>query len=58
MRLTCSAHQTPEGLRLEESINEGDPFVRKTVKTIEELQGLAETFRQQDIEDGWSDTSD
>ena len=58
MRLTCSARQTPEGLRLEESINEGDPFVQLTVKTTEELQALAEKFRQQDIEDGWSDTGD
>ena len=56
MRLTCSARQTEEGLRLEESINEGDPFVQLTVRTTEELQALAEKFRQQDIEDGWTDT--
>ena len=46
MRLTCSARQTAKGLRLEESINEGDPFVQLTVKTTEELRALAEKFRQ------------
>ena len=55
MRLKCSARQTEEGLRLEESFNEGDPFVKLTVKTAEELQAFAEKFRQQDIEDGWTD---
>ena len=56
--LTCSVYRTPQGLRLEESINEGKPFVQVTVKTTEELYALADTFRQQDIEDGWTDADE
>ncbi len=55
MRLTCSVRRTPEGLRLEESINEGKPFLQLTTQTEDELYTLAETVRQQDIEDGWND---
>ena len=52
-RLTCSVRLTPQGLLLEETMNEGQPFVRVTVKTEGKLLALAETFRQQDMEDGW-----
>ncbi len=58
MRLTCSVRRTPLGLRLEESINEGSPFLQLTVETTEELHALAEKFRQQDMEDGWTDAGD
>ena len=57
-RLTCSARRTPHGLRLEESINEGDPFIQVTVQTTEQLQALAEKCRQEDVEDGWADAAD
>jgi hypothetical protein len=43
---------------LEEAMNQGTPFVQVTVKTKEELLALAETFRQQDMEDGWTDADD
>jgi len=43
---------------LEESINEGDPFIQVTVQTTEQLQALAEKCRQEDIEDGWADAAD
>ncbi len=58
MRLTCSVRRTPHGLRLEESINEGDAFVQVTVETTEQLQALAEKCRQEDIEEGWADAAD
>ena len=35
----------PYGLRLEESINEGEPFLQVTVRTTEQLQALAEKKR-------------
>ena len=57
-RLRCSVRLTPQGLRLEEAINEGAPFVQVTVKTQEKLLAVAETFRQQDMEDGWTDADD
>ncbi len=57
-RLRCSVRLTPQGLRLEEAMNQGTPFVQVTVKTKEELLTLAETFRQQDMEDGWTDGAD
>ena len=57
-RLTCSVRLTSEGLRLEEAMNEGAPFVQVTVKTQEKLLAVAETFRQQDMEDGWTDADD
>ena len=58
MRLTCSARRTPHRLRLEESINEGAPFIEVTVRTTEELQALAEKCRQEDMEAGWADAVD
>ena len=57
-RLTCSARRTPHGLRLEETINEGDPFIQVTGQTTEQLQALAERCRQEDVEDGWADAAD
>ena len=39
-------------------MNEGAPFVQVTVKTQEKLLAVAETFRQQDMEDGWTDAND
>ncbi len=55
MWLRCSVCRTPQGLRLEESINEDEPFYQLTVETTEALHALAEKVRQQDIEDGWID---
>ena len=57
-RLRCSVRLISEGLRLEAAINEGAPFVQVTVKTQEKLLAVAETFRQQDMEDGWTDADD
>ncbi len=58
LRLTCSARRTPHGLRLEESIDEGDPFIQVTVRTTEQLRALAEKCRREDIEAGWADAAD
>ena len=46
MRLVCSVCPTPQGLRLEESINEGIPFVQVTAKTTAELYGLVREPRR------------
>ena len=39
-------------------INEGEPFIQLTVKTTGELYALADTVRQQNIEDGWTDADE